>query len=276
MMPERRRTVLSSYLTRLLSEGRAVFTRAEAEEELGLAGRSFLDAAERQQRHKYLISPRRGFYVIVPPQFLSWGAPPPSWYIDALMRHEGRAYYVGLLKAAELHGATHQAVMEFQIVTDKRLPKIRAGRSAIVFYYRKDIDAVASGIEERKTDTGRMCASCVELTMLDLLRYPHAGGGIDNIATVIAELGGRADPNRLAALAGSFERSVIQRLGHMLDRFGHNERTGPLCEVVSRGAPLPWTELEPVQATDREFATEPTERDERWRITVRRPPEPDT
>ena len=42
-----------------------------------------------------------GFYVVVPPQHASWGAPPPSWYIDALMRREGRPYYVGLLKAAE-------------------------------------------------------------------------------------------------------------------------------------------------------------------------------
>nr|WP_245488732.1 type IV toxin-antitoxin system AbiEi family antitoxin [Rhizobium ruizarguesonis] len=39
------------------------------------------------------------------------------------MRHEGNSYYVGLLKAAELHGATHQAVMEFQVVAAKRLPR---------------------------------------------------------------------------------------------------------------------------------------------------------
>jgi hypothetical protein len=42
-----------------------------------------------------LLNPRRGFYVVVPPQYLSWGAPPPSWYIDDLMRHEGHSYYVG-------------------------------------------------------------------------------------------------------------------------------------------------------------------------------------
>jgi hypothetical protein len=66
------------------------------------------------------------------------------------MRQEGHPYYVGLLKAAELHGATHQAVMEFQVVTDKRLPKIRAGRSAIGFYYRKDMGAVSAGIEDHK------------------------------------------------------------------------------------------------------------------------------
>ena len=53
------------------------------------------------------------------------------------MRYEGQAYYVGLLKAAELHGATHQPVMEFQVVSAKRFPKIRAGRNLIVSYFRK-------------------------------------------------------------------------------------------------------------------------------------------
>lgn len=276
MMLERRRSAFSSYLSQLLAEGRVVFTRPEAQAELDTGGGAFLDAAERQQKHGHLISPRRGFYVIVPPQFMSWGAPPPSWYIDALMYHESRPYYVGLLKAAELHGATHQAVMEFQVVTDKRIPKIRAGRSSVVFYYRKDMDAVAAGLEDRKTDTGRMRVSCLELTMLDLLRYPHAGGGLDNIATVIADLGGQADPERLAILSGAFERSVSQRLGHMLDRFGHQERTGLLFDVVSRDAPLPWIELEPAQAADPDFSPAPTGRDERWHVTIRRPPEPDT
>ena len=113
------------------------------------------------------------------------------------MRHEGRPYYVGLLKAAELHGATHQAVMEFQVVTDKRLPKIHAGRSAIAFYYRKDMAAVSEGIEDRKTDTGRMKVSSVELTLLDLVRYPHAAGGLDNIATIISDLADRIDAGKL-------------------------------------------------------------------------------
>ena len=65
------------------------------------------------------------------------GAPPPSWYIDDLMRNEGRPYYVGLLSAAELHGASHQAVMEFQVVTDKQMPELHVGRSRIAFCYRR-------------------------------------------------------------------------------------------------------------------------------------------
>src|SRR5208282_5699584 len=128
-----RRSSLTSFVRELQSAGRIVFSADEAAKALRIGRGAFLDAAERLQRSGHLVNPRRGFYIVVPPQFFAWGAPPPPWYIDDLMKHEGRPYYVGLLKAAELHGATHQAVMEFQIVTDKRLPKIRAGRSYIAF-----------------------------------------------------------------------------------------------------------------------------------------------
>ena len=270
-----KRVALSSYLTSLLSSGRVVFSRAEAQQALGVSSGAFLDAAERQQQKQHLLSPRRGFYVIVPPQYLAWGAPPPSWYIDDLMRHEAAPYYVSLLKAAELHGATHQAVMEFQVVTDKRLPAIRAGRSPISFYYRKNMAAVSAGIEDRKTDTGRMKISSVEVTALDLLRYPHAAGGIDNIATIIADVGDRIDAEKLAGLAEFYERSVIQRLGTLLDRFGHADRAERLHTALPSGSAIPWIELERPQAADADLSTQTTERNERWHVIVRRPPERD-
>jgi len=37
------------------------------------------------------------------------GAPPASWYIDDFMKAVGTPYYVGVLTAAALHGAAHQA-----------------------------------------------------------------------------------------------------------------------------------------------------------------------
>jgi len=79
--------------------------------------------------------------------------------------------------------------MEFQVVTDKQMRDLQAGRSKIAFYFKKDISSVTSAIEDRKTDTGKMKLSSVELTFLDLLRYPQATGGLDNILTILAELG---------------------------------------------------------------------------------------
>jgi predicted transcriptional regulator of viral defense system len=274
-MVQDKRIAFSSYLTHLLSTGRVVFSREEARLALGVSQGALLDAAERQQRKQHLVSLRRGLYVIVPPHYLAWGAPPPPWYIDDLMRHESRPYYVGLLKAAELHGATHQAVMEFQVVTDKRLPEIRAGRSAITFHYRKDMGAVSEGIEDRKTDTGRMKVSSIELTLLDLVRYPHAAGGLDNIATIISDLGDRIDAQKLADRSAAFERSVLQRLGYLLERFGQRERAQALHAALPHGSPLPWIELERSQAADPESSPEPKERDERWHVIVRRLPERD-
>lgn len=269
------RSSLAEYLIRLQTEGRVTFTRDQAMAELGLNARAFLKAAERLQKKKLLFNPRHGFYVVVPPQYLSWEAPPPSWYIDDLLRHDGRPYYVGLLKAAELHGATHHAVMEFQVVTDKQLPKIRAGRSLIVFYYRKDVGAVQSAIVDHKTDTGSMKLSSPELTAFDLLRYAHAAGGIDAIATVLADLKDNIDGAKLAALASAFERAILQRLGWLLDRLGASDKTDALHAILSAKPPVPWVALEPQKRGAQKPASEPVERNERWRVIVHREPEID-
>ena len=274
-MVQDRRSALSSYVSDLLSVGRTVFTADEAEQALGVGHRAFLDAAERLQRREALLSPRQGFYVVVPPQYASWGAPPPAWYIDALMGHEDQTYYLGLLKAAELHGATHQAVMEFQVVSAKRLPKIRAGRSLIVFYFRKDVEAVMAGVEGRKTDTGTVKISSAALTALDLLRYPQASGGIDNVATVLSDLGPKIDPAQLAALSTRVERPVVQRLGHLLEHLGHDAVTGLTLEALRARGSVSWTELDRQEAGDPDFELEPQKRDPRWRVIVRRAPELD-
>ena len=208
----RSRKALSSYIDRLLSEGRSVFTAAQAEDELGITHRSFLDASERLQRSGKLIRPRQGFYVVVPPQYASWGAPPPTWFIDALMRWENEAYYVALLKAAELHGATHQAVMQFQVVC--------------------------------------------------------------GVSTVLAELAPAIEPDELASLSARTERSVVQRLGYLLDWIGADRLAQPMLDALLLKSPLRWTELER-EARDPDFASDLPLQDPKWRIVAHRPPEPD-
>jgi predicted transcriptional regulator of viral defense system len=271
----RARSSLSNFVTSLQSEGRITFTRAEAIAALGITEAAFLKAAARLQKRRMLFNPRHGFYVAVPPQFLSWEAPPPAWYIDALMRHEKRPYYVGLLKAAELHGASHHAVMEFQVVTDRQLRKIRAGRSWITFYFRKDLESVRAGIVDHKTDTGGMKVSGPELTALDLLRYMHVAGGIDAVATVMTDLAERIDGQKLAALSAHFERACGQRLGYLLDRLGHTERANPLHDHLFEKGVAPWVLLEPEPRKAAKSESKPVERNERWRVAVQRHPEID-
>ena len=269
------RSSLAGYLTNLQSEGRITFTRDDAIAALGITKPAFLKSAGRLQKRHLLLNPRHGFYVAVPPQFLSWKAPPPTWYIDSLMHYEGRPYYVGLLKAAELHGASHQAVMEFQVVTDRQLPKIREGRSWITFHFRKDMNGVREGIIDRQTDTGTMKVSSPELTALDLLQYVHAAGGIDMVATVLTDLARKIDGEKLSAMAKHFDRACVQRLGYLLDRLGHAERAQVLHGRLSTIKQLVWVELEPPKRGAKRSESNPVERNERWHVLVQRHPEVD-
>src|SRR5260370_19710767 len=115
------RTNLSAYITGLLAAGRLVFSRDEAQTAIGTGRGAFLAAAQKLQKRGRLLNPRQGFYVIVPPQNLNFASPPPASFLDDLLCHEKRLYYVGLLKAAELHGSAPHALMQFQILPDNHI-----------------------------------------------------------------------------------------------------------------------------------------------------------
>ena len=142
------------------------------------------------------------------------------------MAREGRAYYVGLLKAAELHGATHQAVTEFQFVTAKRLPRIRAGRGLIVFYFRRDMEAVTAGIEHRKTDTGTMKISSAALPARRrrALRSPTFRVR-DAQAKLQQQVDGRASMRRFSTRSGrpKYTGSASSRKSPAIGALNHTE-----------------------------------------------------
>jgi len=120
-----------------------------------------------------------------------------------------------------------------------------------------------------------MKLSSPELTALDLVRYPQSGAGIDNIATVLSELAERLQPEKLSSVSGGFEKAVVQRLGHLLGGLGHPQIVEAMFIALAARGILAWTELDPNQAGDPDLSPPPSERDERWRVIVRRPPEID-
>ena len=272
MMLERA-TSLAAYVEELASSGCISFTREDALEALGVSHGAFVSAVARLKKRGYIVAPRRGFYVITPMQYLKWGAPPPSWYIDAMMKGAERPYYVALQKAADIYGASHQAVMEFQVVTDRQWKPIRAGRSKLAFYFREDMEGVELGIEQRKTNTGSMCVSSPALSALDLVRYPHASGGVSHTASILNELAAQIDSELLEALAPKFERSVVQRLGFILEHLGQEEIASGLERHLSN-CKVSWVELEPSEASATVFSNQ-RERSSRWHVIVRRPIEVD-
>lgn len=166
---------LKAFIEALLAKGRLSFDREEAVAALGVGPDAMIASARRAQSAGILLHPRRGFFVIVPPQARVFGAPPVNQIIDPLMKYEGARYYVGLLKAAEVHGAAHQAVMEFQVVCNKRLPEIDVGRSVIRPFFRKEWPDAAL-LEKKTTDTGTYLVSGATLTAFDAVPLSRCGG----------------------------------------------------------------------------------------------------
>lgn len=266
---------LSDYIGDLQAQGRMSFTASEAKSALGVSNSAFLAAAERQQRRSKLVKPRQGFYVTVPPLYKNWGAPSPFSYINALMTHEDEPYYIALLKAAQVHGASHQAVMEFQVISEKRFPELIAGRTRIAFYNRKSLESVAEGIEERHASLGSFKVSSPALTALDLVRYPSAAAGLDNIATVLFDLGQHIRAKQLASLSKAFARPVIQSLGFLLDNLGFLSKTHQMYEELQTRGNVPWIEFNQRESRARRLVRDPLLRDKKWKVVVRRLPEVD-
>lgn len=259
---------LEHLIDTLQSEGRYTFTRADAVTALETTAESLKKSVQLLVRRRRLVSPRRGFYVIVPAEYRIAGAPPASWYVDDLMKAMGTPYYVGVLTAAALHGAAHQQPLEFQIVTTGRPAVLSAGRERLRFLRKRRL--VGTPVTPVKTPTGTMQVSTPEATALDLLRYAGHAGFLSNVATVLRDLAPRCDSGRLVeAAAAGVEIPYVQRLGYLLDLVGERELADPLARALT-GQRWEWTRLQPGRAMRR------AARDPRWRLVVNATVEPDT
>lgn len=206
---------LHEWIEALPGKGRYVFSRAEAAAVSDGSSQAVEVTLRRLKKRGSVVSPRRGFYVVVPPEYRAAGSPPASWFIDDLMRHLGRGYYVALLSAAALHGAGHQQPMAFQVIADADERDIELGRVRIEFHVSRLVRDAAT--QRFQTETGTMAVSTPETTAFDLVRFPASAGYWSNVATVLAELAESLDPALLAAGAKRVARSDSQRLGWLLD-----------------------------------------------------------
>jgi predicted transcriptional regulator of viral defense system len=248
----------------LISQGRYWVTSAEAAELADVPAAHVYPGLQRLRRRGAMFSPARGFYVVVPPEYRSWGVLPGELFIDGMMRALGRQYYVSLLTAAAMHGAAHQAPQVFQVMVDRHVANRDIGRVRLRFYASEHLEQMA--IEERQVDTGRIRLATRETTLVDLAVHPEDAGGLNNLATVIVEIGA-LDVMQLAQLAGVRSRSVARRLGWLLEQFRDDLDLEPLREVALAGGNYP-TRL--VRSLPARGLT-----DARWNLQVNSAVEPD-
>lgn len=232
------------FIAELIAEGRYCFN---AEEALNVFRSTTVAtrAALRRLRHKgELAMPYKGFYVVVPPEYRKSGCLPASHFVPYLMEHLGEKYYAGLLSAAEYHGAAHQRPQVFQVIATKNKSGISCGDVRVEFIARKNIDKVP--VSDFKTPRGYLKISTPAATAFDLVGYTRHAGGLDNVATILAELAEKIESRELVSVAGLSPTAWAQRLGYLLDLVGAKDKTGELAEYINQKNALP-TPLVPSQ-----------------------------
>ncbi|MDR0989774.1 MAG: type IV toxin-antitoxin system AbiEi family antitoxin [Propionibacteriaceae bacterium] len=190
------------------------------------------------------ITPARGLWVPVPPEFRAWGGPPAVEFIAPLMTHLEVAYYVGWLAAAAVHGAAHQAPQITHVATARTVRARQVGRANLQFHTREHIGALP--VVQRTARSGVYLVSSPEVTALDIASDILISGGLDNAATVIAELAdepGLGDAT-LTGLAPLYPDAAVRRVGWIIET-NTSQRLDSLADQVGRGSANP-ARLHPV------------------------------
>ncbi len=236
---------LEQYLDERLAHGRSYFAGDEARSALGVSQRNFAAAVTRLINKGRLANPRHGFFLVLRPEDRIAGAPDPVQWIDPLMKHQELAYRVSLLRAAAFHGSSHQAAMVFQVIVPKQLRDFEIGRHRLQFLYQAPRAFAHVNLPARlgqmKSDEGIAQVAGVELTLLDCARYFHKAGGINGVAQIAKDIGGKANARALADAAEDYENSAVRRLGYVLDLANHSRQAKSLEPFVKKAktfAPL--------------------------------------
>ncbi|MEM7361677.1 MAG: type IV toxin-antitoxin system AbiEi family antitoxin [Bacteroidota bacterium] len=215
------------FLEELEKYGTLSFTIKEACESLGKDKKYVSRMIHVFKKKGAIISPIKGFYIIIPLEHRLLGSLPPEELVVLSMRHLQIPYYAGLLTAAAYHGATHQRLRVFQVVTSNRISKEWIfGDVWISFIHKKDVSHVV--VKNKKFENGYLPVSTPEETAKDVMTYYRQCGGLNHQATVLAELAGAINTRELVSLAKrSGKLFWVQRMGYILeniDTFYKKER----------------------------------------------------
>ncbi len=249
----------ADFISELMAKGRYTFIVEEAATVLGQSLVAIRAALRRLGKKGEITMPYRGFWVIVPPEYRSIGCLPPDQFVPQLMEHLNEPYYATLLSAAEYHGAAHHRPQIFQVMVAKNRPGIDCGKVRIRFIARKNIAEIPT--VPFKTPRGCLKLSSPEATAFDLVGYPERSAGLDNVATILAELSEDLNGKKLVEAAKMSPVAWAQRLGYILELVGAEGPAAELAKYVESGRLVPTPLI-------RSKSVKGAIKNERWRVML--------
>ncbi|NOZ45153.1 MAG: hypothetical protein GXO79_00050 [Chlorobi bacterium] len=222
---------INEYLDSVISEGRYAFSLEELKDNFNLSEKAILQKLHRIKAKRKVVQLRKGFYLVITPQYSNLGTLPVILFIDDLMKHLSRKYYLGLFSAAALHGAAHQQPMESQIIIQKPpIRQIKNKKHSLSFFIKSEWEE--DWLIQKKTETGYVNISSPELTIFDLISYHKRIGGFNRIFPIIEELCESVSKSKMKKIARECSAPVIQRLGYILEYLNEENLSETLYEVL--------------------------------------------
>jgi len=214
---------LEEYIDGVRAKGRYAFTLEELKDKLDVTDKAILQSLYRLKVKNKIVQIRKGFYTILPVEYSRYGVIPSNMYLDDMMVSLKKDYYLGLISAAAIHGASHQQTMETFVITEKpALRDIKNKKLKINFLVKNEWNK--EDIKKVKTEAGYINVSSPELTALDLLYYVEKLG-MNRVITILKELIEVIKPSVLAKTAKNYSQvAAVQRLGYLLEYQLENEK----------------------------------------------------
>ena len=160
----------------------------------------------------------RGFYSVIPVEYALMGIVPPEFYIDDLMKHLARPYYVSLLNAAAFYGAAHQKPQVFSVITSHPALRDTTKKNTRIIFISTRKSIPQQWLRPFRGENGDIQVSKPELTAADLISFQKEIGGLNRACTVLYEL---MEVVKFGKLDNAFfdyiPTSTIQRLGYLLE-----------------------------------------------------------
>jgi predicted transcriptional regulator of viral defense system len=263
---------LVEWVDSLMARGKIAFSIEELKQAFpNNSDGSLKQALNRLFKKKKAVSIHKGYYLLITPQYQSRGILPPSVYLDALMKHLNRPYYVGLLNAAAFHGSAHQQPQEYFVFTS--FPQLRpVGKKGMRVNYISIKELPEKFLETRKTESGYLKISSPELTAIDLIHFSKRIGGLSRAATVLNELTEELSLDKLnASFLAQVSAVSIQRLGYLLEKILNKKEIAEHLYNQSKNAKIKFYR-KPLSSNGgkKGFAF-----DEKWKLIINTEIEPD-
>ena len=209
---------ISEWVEQRLYRGYYTFTFPDVKVHFSSMSETYIKTAINRlvKAHK-IISPAKGFYVIVPVEYVLSGIVPATFYIEQMMSYLSRDYYIALLNASAFYGAAHQRPQTFSIVHNGG--NIKNGvRAGIQYQFLKQKTIDGTFIRKHKSKLGTINVSSPELTALDLIEHSSSIGGLNRACSVLEELIESVDFKGIGnGFFSIYGVPTYQRLGYVLE-----------------------------------------------------------